>query len=80
KASPWEAGLLEGCTGPPHPDPQGNVSVLNTDHSLHVSATWRKIYGSHLTPRGETRKSADNFLDSIMLWSLEVSCVWTCVW
>lgn len=42
KASPWEAGLLEGCTGPPHPDPQGNVSVLNTTPSLRVSATWRK--------------------------------------
>lgn len=42
KASPWEAGLLEGCTGPPHPDPQGNVSVLNRAPSLRVSATWRK--------------------------------------
>lgn len=43
QTSPWEAGLLEGCTGPPHPDPQGNVSVLNTAPSLHVSATWRKV-------------------------------------
>lgn len=28
KASPWEAELLEGGTGPCHPDPQGDVWAL----------------------------------------------------
>lgn len=33
---------MEECTGPPHPDPQGDVPVLNTAPSLPVSATWRE--------------------------------------